>query len=256
MTDARMVVAVVDDDDGIRRSLHRALTARGYDVALFPSAADFITNGSRLNTACVLADIWMPDIDGFALQKLVRARDPDLPIVFMTALDDVDTVVRAMKGGAADVLAKPFTNEALYRAIDAAIATARAAGTHQHALASLWRCLERLSPREAEIVALVASGMLNKQIGAALGIREKTVKVHRSHAMHKLGAESLPELVRMVDQAMAHRRRDTIHVDGIDVVRPAAVAIMARALRDPEEIVRLRTASFSVQDSHLLSDQD
>lgn len=231
MSTDNVLVAVVDDDPGIRRSVSRALEARGYRVQAFASAGDYMETRHAIEPTCVLADIRMPGLDGLDMQRAAQEFGDDVPIVFMTAVDDVATVVQAMKAGASDLLAKPFTAEALFAAIDSAIVRSRSSDVEHRSLAELWRSLEHLTPREAEIAALVASGRLNKQVAAISGITEKTVKVHRARAMRKLQAPSLAELVRIIDRVMEQRHRRSVHVDGIDVPRPAAVAIMARALR-------------------------
>lgn len=226
-----VLVAVVDDDPGIRRSVARALEARGYRVQAFPSATDYMETRHAIEPTCVLADIRMPGVDGLDMQRAAKELGDDVPIIFMTAVDDVPTVVQAMKAGASDLLAKPFSADTLFSAVDNAIARARTSDVEHRSLADLWRSLEHLTPREAEIAALVASGRLNKQVAAISGITEKTVKVHRARAMRKLQAASLAELVRIIDRVMAERQRRSVHVDGVDVPRPAAVNIMARALR-------------------------
>lgn len=231
-----VLVAVVDDDPGVCRSVSRALETRGYRVQMFESARKYIDTRHAIEPTCVLADIRMPGLDGLDMQRAALELGDDVPMVFMTAVDDVATVVEAMKAGASDLLAKPFTTTALLAAIEGAIARARSSDVEHHSIADLWRALERLTPREAEIAALVASGRLNKQVAAITGITEKTVKVHRARAMRKLNASSLAELVRIVDRIIAQRNRRAVHVDGADVARPAAVAIMIRALRQEPEI--------------------
>jgi FixJ family two-component response regulator len=178
----------------------------------------------------VLADIRMPGVDGLAMHRAAREEGSEVPTVFMTATGDVPTVVEAMKAGASDLLAKPFTTNALLAAIHTAIDRAQRVDVEQHSLADIWRAAQKLTPREAEIAALVASGRLNKQVAALTGITEKTVKVHRARALRKLGAASLAELVRIVDRIMAERDRRSVHVDGVDVDRPAAVDVIVRAL--------------------------
>lgn len=225
-----VLIAVVDDDPGVCRSVSRAIESRGYRVQTFPDARSYIDTRHAIEPTCVLADIRMQGIDGLDMQRTARELGDDVPIVFMTAVDDVATVVAAMKGGAADLLAKPFTVDALFSAIDGAIARARSSDVEHRSLAHLWHCLERLTPREAEIAALVASGRLNKQVAAMSRITEKTVKVHRARAMRKLGASSLAEMVRIIDRVVAEKDRPMVHVDGTDVRRPAAVEAIVRAL--------------------------
>jgi FixJ family two-component response regulator len=228
MNDA--LVAVVDDDPGVCRSVSRAIESRGYRVQMFHDAQSYMDTRHAIEPTCVLADIRMQGIDGLAMQRTARDMGDDVPIVFMTAVDDVSIAVEAMKGGAIDLLAKPFTVDALLSAIDGAIARARSSDAEHRSLARLWRALEALTPREAEIAALVASGRLNKQVAAMTGITEKTVKVHRARAMRKLSASSLAAMVRLIDRIVAEKDRRVVHVDGVDVRRPGAVDTMIRAL--------------------------
>jgi FixJ family two-component response regulator len=225
-----VLVAVVDDDAGVCRSVSRALSAHGYRVQTFESAQSYLDARPDLEPTCLLADIRMPGLDGLAMHRAVRAAGSEVPTVFMTATGDVPTVVEAMKLGASDLLAKPFTTQALLDAILAAIARAERTDVEHHSLADLWRGLQRLTPREAEIAALVASGRLNKQVAAITGITEKTVKVHRARAMRKLQAASLAELVRIIDRIMAEHERRSVHIDGSDLSRPTAVDVIARVL--------------------------
>lgn len=223
-------VAVVDDDPEICRSVARVLRTRGFRVQTFESAEQYLDIRHAIEPTCLLADIRMPGLDGLAMHRATRGDGSEVPTVFMTATGDVPTVVEAMKLGASDLLAKPFTTSQLLGALGTAMERARRADGAQHELAQLWRALEQLTPREAEIAALVASGRLNKQVGALSGITEKTVKVHRARAMRKLGVNSLAEMVRVLDRVFAEQHRPSLHVDGTDIARPAAVDIMVRAL--------------------------
>lgn len=232
-----VLVAVVDDDPGVCRSVSRAIESRGYRVQMFHDAKSYIDTRHAIEPTCVLCDIRMQGIDGLDMQRAARDLGDDVPIVFMTAIDDVSIVVEAMKAGAVDLLAKPFTVHALLSAIDGAIARARSSDVEHRSLAELWRALEGLTPREAEIAALVASGRLNKQVAAITGITEKTVKVHRARAMRKLHAASLAEMVRIIDRLVAQKDRRLVHVDGADVRRPVAVDTIIRALaRDTDAV--------------------
>lgn len=230
MMAADVLVAVVDDDIGVCRSVSRALAASGFRVRTFESAQAYLQARRQIEPTCVLADIRMPGVDGLTMHRVAREEGSEVPTVFMTATGDVPTVVEAMKAGASDLLAKPFTTKALLAAINTAIDRAQATDVKHHSLADIWRAAQRLTPREAEIAALVASGRLNKQVAALTGITEKTVKVHRARAMRKLGAGSLAELVRIVDKIMVERERRSVHVDGTDMPRPAAVDVIVRAL--------------------------
>ncbi|MGH7679385.1 MAG: response regulator transcription factor, partial [Gemmatimonadaceae bacterium] len=201
-----------------------------YRVRTFGSGQEYLAESGSIHPTCILADIRMPGIDGLALNVAVHKDGSDVPTVFMTGTGDISTVVEAMKAGASDLLSKPFTVRALLSAIDAAVNRAHRSDVDHRELAALWRALTQLTPREAEVAALVASGRLNKQVAAALGITEKTVKVHRARAMRKLHAESLAELVRVVDRLLAEPRRRLVHVDGVDVSCPPTLDVMVRAL--------------------------
>jgi FixJ family two-component response regulator len=230
MSDTGALIAVVDDDLGICRSVSRALIAYGYRVRTFDSARQYLAAWAEIAPACLLLDIRMPDLDGIDLYRSAREAGSEVPTVFMTATGDVSTVVEAMKIGACDLLAKPFTTDALLAAVKNATGRSEIADVKQHSLADLWKLVERLTPREAEIAALVASGRLNKQVAALSGITEKTVKVHRARATRKLEAGSLAELVRLIDRIMAEQDRHSLHLDGRDLPRPPTVDVIARVL--------------------------
>lgn len=230
MIPSESLIAVVDDDVNVCRSVSRVLSTRGYRVRSFTSAREYLTDLHSLTPTCVLADIRMPELDGLTMYRVAREDGLEVPTVFMTGTGDISTIVQAMKVGASDLLSKPFTPQALFDAIDAAIDRSVRVHVEQLSLAELWRSLARLTPREAEVGALVASGLLNKQVAAAIGTTEKTVKVHRARVMRKLNAKSLAELVRIIDRIIADPERHVLHVDGADVPRPAALDIIARAL--------------------------
>ena len=224
------LIAIVDDDASVVRAVSRALTTHGYRVQSFGSGQEYLAHRGSLHPTCVLADIGMPGIDGLTMHDAARADGEDVPTVFMTGTGDIPTVVQAMKAGASDLLPKPFSVDALLNAISVAVDRAQRDGVDHRQLAALWRGLAQLTPREAEVAALVSSGRLNKQVAAALGITEKTVKVHRARAMRKLHAESLAELVRIVDRLLEEPQRQMVHVDGVDVMCPPTFDIMVRAL--------------------------
>jgi FixJ family two-component response regulator len=156
--------------------------------------------------------------------------------VFMTASGDIPTVVEAMKEGALDLLAKPFSGPSLSAAIAAATDSGRRVREERRALADVWRRLERLTPREAEVCALVACGLLNKRVAARIGTKEKTVKVHRGRVMQKLHLTSIAELIRLVDAVQAERARHAIKLDGAEIVRPHAVDIIIDILSRAHDI--------------------
>ena len=151
---------------------------------------------------CILMDIRMPDVDGLALFRTLRSGHDEAPAIFMTGTGHIPTVVEAMKEGALDLLAKPFSAADLMQAIGRAVETSGHTRDRQRLLADEWHLLSRLTPREAEVCALVTCGLLNKRVAAIIGTTEKTVKVHRGRVTHKLGASSVAELVRLVDAVM------------------------------------------------------
>lgn len=220
------LVVVIDDDEAICRAVSRMLGAEGYRVRAFTSARAYLDEGDATMPACVLVDIRMPDVDGLALIRAMRATGGDIATIVMTGTGHIPTVVEAMKEGAVDLLAKPFTTADLNAAIDRAMATARRTREEHHALADLWRTFEQLTPREAEVCALVACGLLNKRIAALIGTKEKTVKVHRGRVMQKLHVASVAELVRLVDGLRGNAARRLIRSGGVDVVRPRVADII------------------------------
>jgi FixJ family two-component response regulator len=190
-------VFLVDDDSSVRRSVTRLLRAAGLDVASFASADDLLLALDDRTPACVVADLRMPGRTGLDLQDELARRKLDLPILFISGHADVTSSVRAMKGGAVDFLEKPFSDTVLIGAVGAALARHRQRQEWRRELQTLEARLARLTPRERQVFALVASGRLNKQVGFELGTTEKTIKVHRARVMEKMEAESLADLVRM-----------------------------------------------------------
>lgn len=235
---AQPLVVVVDDDERVCKSVGRLLTTRGYRVRTFNSAREYLSERDAMEPACVVADIRMPEVDGLAMHREVRALGIDVPTVFITGSGDVEAVVSAMKLGASDLLEKPFDDVTLLAAIDTAIEKGRHERDERRSLAELWRLLDSLTSREAEVCALVASGRLNKQIAAAIGTTEKTVKVHRARVMTKLHVQSVAELVRVVDRVLSESSPATIVGDDRrQLARPRAVEIMATTLgRDVREL--------------------
>ncbi|MGJ7506643.1 response regulator transcription factor [Variovorax sp. GT1P44] len=189
------IVFVVDDDPRIREALSMLLSTYDLPVITFGSAAEYVVHSRPDIPACLVLDVHLPDINGLELQGLL---DPSSPhIVFITAYPDIPSSVRAMRNGAVDFLTKPLKEAELIRAINAALVENRNARLKQSALADLKERLSRLSPREREVLPLIIGGLLNKQAAAELGISEVTLQIHRGNIMKKMGANSLPNLVRM-----------------------------------------------------------
>jgi len=197
MAPAGPVVFVVDDDASVRRSLARLVKTAGYEAEVFASVGDFLARPPHAGAACLLLDVRMPGRTGPDLQEALRAAGRRLSIIFITGHGDVRVSVKAMKDGAVDFLTKPLDEGALLTAIQQAVARTLAEQTEQGHVAEVRACIATLTPREADVFALVVTGMLNKQVGAQLGIAEKTVKVHRARVMEKMRADSLAQLVRL-----------------------------------------------------------
>jgi FixJ family two-component response regulator len=191
------VVFVVDDDVSVRESLELLILSAGWQPETFASAEDFLERSRIDGPSCLVLDVTLPNLNGLDLQKRIVDRT-DMPIIFITGYGDVPTTVRAMKAGAVEFLTKPFGADVLQTAIRQAIERSRAALAHEAELRLRRDHHASLTPREREIMALVVSGLLNKEIAAELGISEITVKAHRGQVMRKMKANSLPALVNMV----------------------------------------------------------
>lgn len=195
------MVFVVDDDASVCETLGSLLRAVGWQVRTFPTAAAFLEFPRPDLPSCMLLDVCLPGTSGLELQRQLVGRGEAPPIIFMSGRGDIPTTVQAMRAGAVEFLPKPCREEELLAAIEGAIrcdADGRAARAD---LAGLRRRMGLLSTREHEVMLLIVAGHLNKQVAAALGITEATVKVHRRHVMEKMLAKSLPDLVRLVDRA-------------------------------------------------------
>jgi FixJ family two-component response regulator len=193
-------IAIIDDDHSIRKSLLRMLSVAGFEGVAFSSASEFLAAADTDKVSCAVSDLRMPGVDGLALQQTLRARLPHLSIVFITGHGDVPASVDAMKAGAVDFLEKPVRSNVLLEAINRAIERSRNLLAASTEIEELKVRYQRLTPREGEVFALVAAGLLNKQIGAELGAAEKTIKQHRGRVMNKMEAESLAELVLMAER--------------------------------------------------------
>jgi FixJ family two-component response regulator len=200
MSKVAPMVFVVDDEPSVRKSLTRLLASAGYTVEAFASAGEFLAREPYAGPCCLVLDMRMPGLSGLELQETLAATGRRLSIVFVTGHVDVPMSVRAMKRGAADLLTKPFDDKDLLAAIQRAVTKDAENLGEEARVAKIRERVARLSPRETEVFALVVTGMLNKQIAAALGIGEKTVKVHRARVMEKMRAGSLAELVRLADR--------------------------------------------------------
>ena len=200
MSESDSTVLVIDDDPDLRASVGRLLRSNGLDVQLFATISDFLKSDPPDGPACLVLDIRLPGQSGLDLQRELARAKRKLPIVFITGHGDIPMSVKAMKGGAIEFLTKPFRDQDLLDAIQIGLSRDRAWRKNEKALADLRERFASLSPREREIMIQVARGRLSKQIAHDIGIAEATVKVHRSRAMQKMKAGSLPELGRMADK--------------------------------------------------------
>lgn len=190
------VVFVVDDDISVRESLELLILSAGWQPETFASAEDFLDRSRSHGPSCLVLDVALPNLNGLDLQKRIVDRT-DMPIIFITGYGDVPTTVRAMKAGAVEFLTKPLGDDVLQNAIKQALERSRTALAHEAEMRTVRQRHASLTPREREIMGLVVSGLLNKQIAAELGISEITVKAHRGRVMRKMQVDSLAELVRV-----------------------------------------------------------
>jgi FixJ family two-component response regulator len=195
--DATPVVFVVDDDFSTRDSLELLIRSQGWQPQTFTCAREFLACPRVLAPSCLILDVYLPDLNGLDLQTRVAADRRDMPIIFITGYGDIPMSVQAMKAGAVEFLTKPFGDDLLLSAIRSAIARSHAALSQEADIRALRDSYDSLSRREREVMALVITGKLNKQVGGELGISEITVKAHRGRVMRKMKAASLPALVNM-----------------------------------------------------------
>jgi FixJ family two-component response regulator len=197
MSQATPIVFVVDDDVSVRESLELLIRCEGWDPETYASAQEFLTRPRAAVPSCLVLDVSLPGLNGLDLQRHVAADRPDMPIIFITGFGDVPTTVRAMKAGAVEFLTKPFSDDALLKAIRQSLERSRVALCRELEVHALRDCYESLTARERQVMVLVVSGRLNKQVGNELGIREVTLKAHRGRVMQKMKADSLADLVKI-----------------------------------------------------------
>jgi FixJ family two-component response regulator len=200
MNEVEPIVFIVDDDLSVRRSTERLVRSAGFNAQSFAAAGEFLKNPRPEGPACLVLDVRMPGLNGMDLQHELNQTGIHIPIIFITGHGDIPMSVRAMKAGAVEFLTKPFRSQTLLDAIRAAIERDRSMHKERSEAGELRQHYDQLTPREREVMALVAAGMLNKQIAGDLATSERTIKFHRAHIMQKMNAKSLADLVRMVEK--------------------------------------------------------
>jgi FixJ family two-component response regulator len=197
MATVKPIVFVVDDDVSVRESLELLIDNQGWQPKTFASAQEFLGSPHAVVPSCLLLDISLPGLNGLELQRRIAVERIDMPIIFITGHGDVPKTVQAMKAGAVEFLTKPFNDAVLLTAIQQALARSRLVLAQDAEMQELRNRYASLTPRERQVMALVVTGLLNKQVGGELGISEITVKAHRGQVMHKMKADSVADLVKM-----------------------------------------------------------
>jgi FixJ family two-component response regulator len=200
MSQATPIVFIVDDDISVRESLELLIRSAGWQPETFSTAQEFLARPRVIVPSCLVLDVSLPGLNGLDLQERVSVERWDMPIIFITGHGDVPMTVRAMKAGAVEFLTKPFGADVLLSAVRHALERSLTALGHEAKLQVLRDGYASLTPREREVMTLVASGLLNKQVGGELGISEITVKAHRGQVMYKMKADSLADLVKMAER--------------------------------------------------------
>jgi RNA polymerase sigma factor (sigma-70 family) len=211
VTEAPPIVFVVDDDPSVGRAIKRLVESVGLQAAQFRSAQEYLSSERPDACSCLVLDVRLPGISGLDFQAQLAEANINIPIIFISAHGDVPMTVRAMKAGAVEFLTKPFRDQDLLDAVQIALERDRTRRQEEAVIATLQQRYESLSTREREVVVRVVSGMLNKQIAAEIGTTENTVKVHRSRAMEKMQAESLADLVKMVERLETFADKDLVN---------------------------------------------
>jgi len=209
MTTVKPIVFVVDDDVWLRESLETLIQDEGWQPETFASAQEFLDHPPTFSPSCLVLDICLPGLNGLELQKRVAVERTDMPIIFITGHGDIPMSVGAMKAGAVEFLTKPFNDTVLLEAIRQALERSRVALTREEERHELRDRYASLTPRERDVMTLVVSGLLNKQVAGELGISESTVKAHRGQVMQKMNANSVADLVKMT--ARLHQSATTNH---------------------------------------------
>jgi len=201
MTTSIAMVFVIDDDQWVRKSLARLLDSAHHETEVFKSASEFLSRSPHPGPSCVIVDVRMPGLNGIDFQNVLIEKNREEQLIFITGHGDIAMCAQAMKAGAVDFLPKPFKPKELLRSVERALTRSIEQRRRTSEKEQARALLDRLTPREHEVMQLVATGLLNKQVGGELGMAEKTVKTHRAHVMQKLGITSVAELMGVLQKA-------------------------------------------------------